>query len=61
VATIEVKANNMVDDGAVQAKAELTQQMAKVREISYQIIKGSNAQGSWYHLLLISNTVSGAF
>ena len=41
----------MIDDKVVQAKAEFTQQVAKASEMSYQIIKSSDASaGRCYHL-----------
>ena len=49
---VEVKGDNMIDDRIVQAKAAATQQRASASDMSYKIIKGSDAVAGRYHALL---------
>ena len=45
---VEVKGDNMIDDQIVQAKAAATQQRANASDMSYKIIKGSDAKAGRY-------------
>lgn len=49
---VEVKGDNKIDDKIVQAKADATQQRASASDMSYEIIKGSDAEAGRYHSLL---------
>ncbi len=49
---VEVKGDNMIDDKIVQAKASATQQRASASDMSYEIIKGSDAAAGQYQRLL---------
>ena len=49
---VEVKGDNMIDDRIVQAKAAATQQRASASDMSYKIIRGSDAEAGRYHALL---------
>lgn len=49
---VEVKADNMIDDQIVQAKAIATQQRASASRMSYRIIPGSVAMEGRYRSLL---------
>ena len=49
---VEVKGDNMVDDQIVQAKSAFTQQRASASQMSYKIIKGSDAAEGQYQELL---------
>ena len=49
---VEVKGDNMIDDKIVQAKASATQQRASASDMSYEIIKGSDAAKGRYRALL---------
>lgn len=49
---VEVKGDNLIDDPVVQAKKEFAEQMAIANGMTYQIIKGSEAEaGQYSHLL----------
>jgi len=49
---VEVKGDNKIDDRVVQAKADFTNQMAKASDMSYKIIKSSDAIAGKYQFLL---------
>ena len=49
---VEVKGDNMIDDQIVQAKATATKQRASASDMSYKIIKGSDASAGRYQALL---------
>ena len=51
-AIVEVKGDNKIDDLIVQAKAAATQQTANASQMSYKIIKGSEAAEGRYQALL---------
>jgi len=49
---VEVKGDNKIDDPVVQAKRQFAEQMAKDNQMTYRIIKGSEAgAGQYSHLL----------
>lgn len=48
---VEVKGDNQIDDKIVLAKASATQQIASVSDMSYKIIKGSDAEAGRYQAL----------
>ena len=49
---VEVKGDNKIDDEVVLAKAAATEQRANASDMSYQIIKGSDASEERYQALL---------
>jgi len=49
---VEVKGDNKIDDRIVQAKATATQQRASASDMSYEIIKGTDAASKQYRALL---------
>ena len=49
---VEVKGDDMIEDPIVQAKAAATQQRASASDMSYEIIKGSDAAAGRYRALL---------
>ena len=49
---VEVKGDNMIDDDIVLAKADATRQRASASDMSYEIIKGSDAAAGRYRSLL---------
>ena len=49
---VEVKGDNMIDDPVVQAKKEFAEQMAGASGMTYQIIKGSDANKGLYEQVL---------
>ncbi|MDE0084723.1 MAG: DEAD/DEAH box helicase family protein [Candidatus Poribacteria bacterium] len=49
---VEVKGDNKIDDKIVLAKADATQQRASASDMSYKIIKGSEARDGRYSSLL---------
>ncbi len=49
---VEVKADHMIDDRVVQAKAQFTQEIASASDMTYEIIKGSDALNREYRKLL---------
>ena len=49
---VEVKGDNKIDDDVVLAKASATHQRANASDMSYQIIKGTDADAQRYHDLL---------
>ena len=49
---VEVKGDNKIDDIIVKAKADATQQRANASDMSYEIIKGSDAKAGRYQSLL---------
>lgn len=49
---VEVKGDNKIDSGIVQAKAEAAKQRASASQMSYEIIKGSDAEARRYQALL---------
>lgn len=49
---VEVKGNNHIDDRIVQAKAAATQHRASASDMSYKVIKGSDAEEGRYQALL---------
>ena len=49
---VEVKGDNMIDDDIVLAKADATRQIASASDMSYKIIKGSEASAGRYQQLL---------
>lgn len=51
---VEVKGDNKIEDDIVQAKAEATQQRANASDMSYEIIKGSDANARRYQSLFES-------
>ena len=44
---VEIKADNMIDDVVVEAKAKYARQMAEASNIEYLIVKGSEAAGGF--------------
>ena len=51
---VEVKGDNKIDDTVVKAKAKATRQRANASEMSYEIIKGSEANARNYESLFKS-------
>ena len=49
---VEVKGDNKIEDEIVEAKAAATQQRAHASNMSYEIIKGTDAKEKRYHALL---------
>jgi hypothetical protein len=49
---VEVKGDNKIDDPVVQAKKEFAEQMAKDNQMTYRMIKGSEAEAGQYSMLL---------
>ena len=49
---VEVKGDNKIDDPVVQAKKEFAERMAKDNQMTYRIIKGSEADAGQYRQLL---------
>ena len=49
---IEVKGDNMIDDPIVNAKKKFAEQMATASAMTYQIIKGTDAESGHYHHLM---------
>ena len=49
---VEVKGDNKIDDEIVLAKAAATEQIASASDMSYEIIKGSDANEGRYQALL---------
>jgi type III restriction enzyme len=49
---IEVKGDNKIEDPVVQAKKEFAEQMAKDNQMTYRIIKGTQAEAGIYSELL---------
>ena len=49
---VEVKGDDKIDDKIVLAKAEATRQIASASDMSYEIIKGSDAEAGRYRQLL---------
>ena len=49
---VEVKGDNKIDDDVVLAKADATRQRANASDMSYKIIKGTDADARRYHDLL---------
>ena len=49
---VEVKQDNKIDDKVVRAKANATKQTASASDMSYEIIKGSDAKEGLYQSLL---------
>ena len=49
---VEVKGDNKIDEPVVKAKATATQQRASASDMSYEIIKGSDANEKRYQALL---------
>jgi hypothetical protein len=52
---IEVKGDNKIDDPIVLAKMAFAEQMATASAMTYQIIKGTDAESGIYHHLLTNN------
>lgn len=50
---VEVKADHMIDDRVVQAKARFTQEIAVASDMTYEIIKGTDALNREYRKLLM--------
>lgn len=49
---VEVKGDNMIDDPVVLAKKEAAEQLADASDMTYRVIKGSEANERRYRQLL---------
>ncbi|MBD1859977.1 MULTISPECIES: TnsA endonuclease N-terminal domain-containing protein [Leptolyngbya] len=49
---VEVKGDHQIDDPIVQAKKEFAEQMAEANEMTYRMLKGSEAERGQYSSLL---------
>ena len=59
---VEVKADNMIEASVVQAKAQYARQLAAASNMSYSIIKGTDAEmGNYKQLFPVTNEKSGRF